>query len=103
MITAAANGASSAGSAVLAIVLVILGLAAYFAPTIVAWLRHVPNAGSVTVINVLLGWTLIGWAVALAMACRTRYVATSPYAPVDRWAQKPPADPPGPADLGGYS
>jgi hypothetical protein len=46
-------------------------LALYFIPTIVAYVRHVPNAGSVVVINVFLGWTLIGWVVALAMAVRT--------------------------------
>ena len=45
--------------------------AAYWTPAIVAWIRHVPNKGSVTVVNVFLGWTVIGWIVALAMACRS--------------------------------
>ena len=40
----------------------------YFVPTIVAITRHVPNTGSVIVINLFLGWSLIGWIVALAMA-----------------------------------
>jgi hypothetical protein len=40
-------------------------------PTIVAYRRHVPNRGAVVVINAFLGWTLIGWVVALAMACRS--------------------------------
>ena len=40
----------------------------YLVPTIVAGVRKVPNAGSVIVLNVLLGWTLIGWVVALFMA-----------------------------------
>jgi len=44
---------------------------AYFLPTIVAVYRKVPNQGSVAVINVFLGWTLIGWVVALAMAARS--------------------------------
>jgi hypothetical protein len=43
---------------------------AYFLPSFVASHRKVPNAGSVMVVNALLGWTVIGWAVALAMACR---------------------------------
>jgi multisubunit Na+/H+ antiporter MnhG subunit len=43
----------------------------YFLPTIVAVSREVTNQGSVVVINFFLGWTLIGWVVALAMACRT--------------------------------
>ena len=40
----------------------------YLVPTIVAGVRKVPNAGSVIVLNLLLGWTLIGWVVALVMA-----------------------------------
>ena len=42
---------------------------AYFAPSIVANVRHVRNVGSVVVVNLFLGWTFIGWVVALAMAC----------------------------------
>lgn len=43
----------------------------YFLPTIVAFTRKVTDRGSVVVINLFLGWTLIGWVVALAMACRS--------------------------------
>lgn len=43
----------------------------YFTPTIVAVVRSVPNVGSVIVINVFLGWTFVGWVVALAMAARS--------------------------------
>jgi Superinfection immunity protein len=50
---------------------VILVVALYFVPIIVAVVRKVTNQGSVAVINVTLGWTVIGWIVALAMACRT--------------------------------
>lgn len=46
-------------------------LIAYFLPTLVAKYRHVPNSGSIFVIDLFLGWTLIGWVVALAMAART--------------------------------
>ncbi len=49
----------------------ILAIAAYWTPSLVAGIRHVPNFGSVTVINLFLGWTVIGWIVALAMACRS--------------------------------
>lgn len=45
---------------------------AYWAPSIVAWARKVPNKLSVIVINALLGWTFVGWVVALAMALRDR-------------------------------
>jgi len=44
----------------------------YFLPTIVAVLRRVPNSGSVLVINLFLGWSFVGWVVALAMAVRSK-------------------------------
>ena len=40
----------------------------YFVPTIVAIYRETPNKGSTIVVNLFLGWTVIGWVVALAMA-----------------------------------
>jgi T4 superinfection immunity protein len=43
-------------------------LVVYFAPTIVALLRA-HNPGGVSIVNLVLGWTLIGWCVALVMAC----------------------------------
>lgn len=43
--------------------------AAYFAPTIVAVRRHHHQTGAIAVIDFFLGWTLIGWVVALAMSC----------------------------------
>jgi Superinfection immunity protein len=46
-------------------------LALYFLPSIVAVARKVRHQGSVVVINSFLGWTFIGWVIALAMACRT--------------------------------
>jgi hypothetical protein len=54
------------------LVFVIFAIAWYFIPTIVALMRDVPDSGSVVVINVFLGWTFIGWVVALAMAMRSR-------------------------------
>lgn len=49
--------------------LVVLGLC--FLPSIVAVARKITHQGSVVVIDVFLGWTFVGWVVALAMACRT--------------------------------
>jgi hypothetical protein len=46
-------------------------LAVYLLPTMVAYYRSVPNVGSIAVVNLFLGWTLIGWVVALAMAARS--------------------------------
>ena len=50
---------------------VIAVVVAYFIPTIIATQRKVPSSGSVVVVNFFLGWTVIGWIVALAMASRS--------------------------------
>jgi hypothetical protein len=41
----------------------------YWVPTIIAFAAR-NNRGPVTVVNGLLGWTVIGWIIALAMAVR---------------------------------
>ncbi|MGH2667737.1 MAG: superinfection immunity protein [bacterium] len=46
--------------------LVVVGL--YFAPLIVAVARQHHQLGPIAVVDVCLGWTLIGWVVAMAMA-----------------------------------
>jgi hypothetical protein len=43
----------------------------YWIPSVVAVGRHVRNTGSVVVVNLFFGWTVIGWIIALAMACRS--------------------------------
>jgi len=40
----------------------------YFIPAINAYSNKKNNKSSVLVINIFLGWTLIGWVVALAMS-----------------------------------
>ena len=44
----------------------------YFIPWAVAATRGMPNTGGVFVVNLLTGWTLIGWIIALVMACQQR-------------------------------
>lgn len=56
--------------------LLVIGL--YFFPTIVGLARKVKDTGSVIVVNFFLGWTGIGWIIALAMALKT----TKRFAPV---------------------
>lgn len=85
-----ATGSTAGGGIAVAFLIVFL-IGAYFLPTIIAMVRKVVNVGSVAAINICLGWTLIGWAVALAMACRTN----PPHA--YNWqAQSPPLQPPPP-------
>ena len=52
-------------------IIVIAVVVAYFIPTIIATQRKVPSSGSVVVVNFFLGWTVIGWIVALAMSFRS--------------------------------
>jgi hypothetical protein len=61
-------GWDTIGWVALALGLAAVGLAVYFVPTLIAALRGIPNAVSVAVVNLFLGWTFLGWVVALAMA-----------------------------------
>lgn len=40
----------------------------YFVPTVVAVSKGRANAGAIVVLNILLGWTFVGWVVALVWA-----------------------------------
>ena len=62
----------------------------YFIPSIVAWARSVKNVGSIIVVNVFLGWTFIGWVVALAWACSSSKQQPTAPPPGSGWAQVPP-------------
>jgi hypothetical protein len=80
-----AEGGNGGGNGLIVLILLALG---YFLPSIIASVRKVRNVGSVIVVNLFLGWTFIGWVVALAMAART----------IDRGG---PDVPPGPAPAPG--
>jgi hypothetical protein len=69
-VLAAADSASdSTASAGTGFVLLLIGAAFYFLPTILAGGRHHHKTGAIFIINLLLGWTLVGWAsIALARA-----------------------------------
>ncbi len=54
---------------VCALALVTLG---YLLPWAVATVRHRENAPAIGIINLLSGWTGVGWVIALAMALRRR-------------------------------
>lgn len=96
----AANAGGSAAVVILLIVGILIAIAAYWTPTIVAWRRHVPNIGSIIVINFLLGWTLVGWAVALAMAVKTVAPPVT-FVPPQSWGTPPPGyGPPQPQPYG---
>lgn len=46
----------------------LVGLALYLAPALVAGLRHHHNHNAILALNLLLGWTVIGWIIALIWA-----------------------------------
>ncbi|MFZ1938574.1 MAG: superinfection immunity protein [Terracidiphilus sp.] len=53
----------------------IFGIALYFLPAIIAAARHTHNAMGILMLNLFLGWTGIGWFIALLMA-----ICSAPYA-----------------------
>lgn len=50
------------------VVIVATGVLIYFVPSVVALVRDHPKYTPIVVVNFLLGWTLLGWVAALAMA-----------------------------------
>jgi Superinfection immunity protein len=46
----------------------VVGGVLYFLPSLIAQSRRRVSPGPTVVVNVFLGWTVIGWIVALAMA-----------------------------------
>lgn len=49
-------------------IVVLVGIASYFYPTIEAVVRQAPNTAAIVMLNLFLGWTLVGWVVALVWA-----------------------------------
>ncbi len=54
----------------------LLGVAFYFLPAIIALVRGVQNATAIVLVNLFLGWTVIGWIAALIWA-----IANKPFDP----------------------
>lgn len=55
---------------ILAIIAFICLILVYFIPTIIACRRNYINKGPVIIINIFLGWTYIGWVIALAWSLK---------------------------------
>lgn len=53
---------------------VLLCLAVYLVPCIVAYYRQHGDTASIAVVNILLGWTFIGWVGCLAWAVHGKHV-----------------------------
>lgn len=49
------------------------GFVMYFLPTIIAFARSKRDTGAILLLNFFLGWSVIGWIVALIWAVKTDY------------------------------
>ncbi|KBZ63030.1 superinfection immunity protein [Mycobacterium colombiense] len=58
----------AAGIVLAAIVGTVASVVVYILPTLIAARRSMLHTGSIAVINLLLGFTYVGWVIALAMA-----------------------------------
>ena len=64
------NGAvDEAVGTVLVLAFIFGAIIMYFVPTVIAHLRKASNLDTVVLLNIFLGWTAIGWFVALILAC----------------------------------
>lgn len=72
-------------SVTISIVLAVVTLG-YMLPWMIAAMRGKSNSTAVGVLNFLLGWTVIGWVIALVMACAAHQVVgvRQPHGPVGR-------------------
>lgn len=52
-----------------AVAVVFISAVAYLLPSLVAWYRAHHNALAIGLLNLLLGWTVVGWIGALIWAC----------------------------------
>jgi hypothetical protein len=50
------------------VVLMILIVAIYMLPTLIAYGRDHPRRSMITLVNILFGWTLVGWLVVFVWA-----------------------------------
>jgi ABC-type branched-subunit amino acid transport system permease subunit len=62
------SSGTNLGSIVLGFILFLCILFFYFLPTYTANKRNHPQKQPISIINLFLGWTLIGWVIALAWA-----------------------------------
>lgn len=54
---------------IIALILVFIAVGIYFFPTLIASSRGHHNTAAIFVLNAFLGWTFLGWVIALVWAC----------------------------------
>lgn len=65
----------------------IIVIAVYLVPSWIAFTRGHQNAGSILLLNLLLGWTVLGWIAALGWAL-TRVTARRQRSWLEKWEGK---------------
>jgi uncharacterized membrane protein len=76
------NGNDAAINVLFGTALLIVAIASYFLPTIIASNRGHQSTNAIAILNLLLGWTAIGWIFALVWACthvHERFDAKCPF------------------------
>lgn len=66
----------------------LIGVGIYFLPSLIAVAKHAHNTTGIFIFNLLLGWTGIGWFIALIIA-----LCSSPYPPCAYYYAPPPPGP----------
>ena len=64
-----ATAFSGAFGLVFAVAFVFIALALYFLPAIIAYKRNHHNRLAILMVDLLVGWSFLGWCVALVWAC----------------------------------
>jgi Superinfection immunity protein len=63
----------------------LVGVGLYFLPSLIAVARHTHNSTGIFLLNLFLGWTCIGWIIALVIA-----LCSSSYPPYWHYYSPPP-------------
>lgn len=82
---------SDGSSPIAGFVLLVFVFVAYFLPTFIAARRNHPNGNGIGILNIFLGWTFIGWLVALIWSVsaitKSAPESVSPKVTDDKYAQ----------------
>lgn len=76
MFTFAVGSGTNTAAAIATAIFFPAAVGLYFLPSIEARLNQQPNAMSILLVNLFLGWTLIGWVIAISWAHKKPSIAT---------------------------